>query len=255
MSQLEVALAAGVSARHLSFLETGRAQPSREMLVLLAGVLDIPLRERNALLQAAGFAPLYRETALTAPEMSDIRHALELILRQHEPFPAVALDRSWNVCMMNAAYARFLGGLLPGVALPEPLAVVQDPRPNALRLLFQPEGVRRSIGNWEPVARELLGRVHRDAMASGDPETCRLRAELLAMPGVPEHWHDVDLLAPPALVVPLELHVAACTLRLFTTTTTLGSPQDVTLQELRIESFHAADAETEALVRAFASGG
>jgi transcriptional regulator with XRE-family HTH domain len=252
MSQLELALAAEVSSRHLSFLETGRAQPSRQMLLLLAGVLEVPLRERNALLHAAGFAPVYRESALDDPALAGILHALELILRQHEPLGAVALDRHWNVVMTNAAYARFLGLLVSDAKVPAPFTLSPPPRLNALRLLFDPAGVRPRVLNWAPVAREILGRVYREAVRSGDEQTHGLLKELLASPGVPPGWREPDLETTPALVLPVELRVGECTVRFFTTLTTLGAPLDVTLEELRIESFHAADADTEALMRRLA---
>jgi len=255
MSQLDLALAAEVSARHLSFLETGRAQPSRQMLLLLASVLEVPLRERNALLHAGGFAPVYRESALDDPALAGILHALELILRQHEPLGAVALDRHWNVVMVNAAYARFLGLLATAVEVPEPFTLAPPPRLNALRLLFDPAGVRSHLVNWEAVAREVLGRVHREAVRSGDHEVQALLEELLAAPGVPAGWREPDLESAPALVLPVELRVGECTARFFTTLTTLGAPLDVTLEELRIESFHAADTDTEALMRGLAEAG
>ena len=247
MSQLDLAQAAEVSARHLSFLETGRAKPSRQMLLVLGSVLDLPLRERNALLLAAGFSGAYPETPLDEPRMSAMRGALELILRQHEPFGAVAMDRHWNVVMMNAGYARLAGALL-GTTLPA-FAVLPEPRPNALRLLFDPAGFRPHVANWPDVARELLLRVHREALWSGDPRTRALLAALVAAPGVPQDWREVDLESAPSLIVPVKVKVGDATARFFTTLTTLGAPQDITLQELRIESFHPADAATAELMR------
>jgi transcriptional regulator with XRE-family HTH domain len=255
MSQLDLALAAGVSSRHVSFVETGRSKPSREMLLVLSTVLDVPLRERNALLQAAGFAAVYRETALDDPEMAGMRQALELILRQHEPFGAVAMDRHWDVVMTNAAYVRFLGVLLPGAAAPAPLSVAPRPRLNALRMLFDPGALRPHVVNWPRLARDLLMRVHRESAAGADERAATLLTDLLAYPDVPADWREPDLETPPSLVLPVELRVGGRTVRFFSTLTTLGAPQDVTLQELRIESFHAADPETEQLVRAMAAGG
>jgi transcriptional regulator with XRE-family HTH domain len=253
LSQLDLALAAEVSPRHLSFLETGRSRPSRQMLLILGSVLDLPLRERNALLLAAGFSGAYHETALDEPRMSAMRSALELILRQHEPFGAVAMDRHWNVVMINEAYARFVAALLGPSVTPAPFTVVPSPRPNALRLLFEPQGFRPHVANWNEVARELLVRVHREALWSGDPATRALLSDLLASPGVPADWREPDLEASPSLVVPVELRLGEQTVRFFSTLTTLGAPQDITLQELRIESFHAADAETEQLMRAMSA--
>jgi len=252
MSQLDLALTAGVSARHVSFLETGRSRPSRDMLLALAGVLDVPLRERNTLLQVAGFAPAYRETALDDPGMADIRQALELILAQHEPFPAAAMDAGWDIVMANAAYVRFLAARRPGRPAPEPLSFTRPPRLNALRLLFEPGGVRESLTNWPQVARELLARLDREA-ASDSERAAALLGELAAQPGVPSGWREPDLDAPLSLVLPVEVRLGPYALRFFTTLTTLGAPQDVTLQELRIESFHGADAATRDLVRALAA--
>ena len=253
LSQLDLALAAEVSPRHLSFLETGRSRPSRQMLLILGSVLDLPLRERNALLLAGGFSGAYHETPLDDPQMSTMRNALELILRQHEPFGALAMDRHWNVVMINEAYARFVAALLGPSVTPAPFTVVPSPRPNALRLLFEPQGFRPHVANWNEVARELLVRVHREALWSGDPATRALFSDLRASPGVPADWREPDLEASPSLVVPVELRLGEQTVRFFSTLTTLGAPQDITLQELRIESFHAADAETEQIMRAMSA--
>jgi transcriptional regulator with XRE-family HTH domain len=255
MSQLDLALAAGVSSRHVSFVETGRSKPSRDMLLALSTVLEVPLRERNALLQAAGFAAVYRETALDDPEMAGMRHALELILRQHEPFGAVAMDRHWDILMTNAAYTRFLGQLLPGATPPAPYTVARRPRLNALRMLFDPRELRPFIVDWPRKARDLLMRVHRESAGGADERAAALLQDLLAYPDVPADWREPDLQTPPSLVLPIELQLGEQTARFFTTITTLGAPQDVTLQELRIESFHAADADTEQMVRALAGKG
>jgi transcriptional regulator with XRE-family HTH domain len=238
MSQLELALQAGSSTRHLSFIETGRANPSREMLIALAGALDVPLRERNLLLQAAGFAPIYRETGLDEPEMAQVRHALELLLEQHEPFGAVVLDRRWNIVMANRAYQRFLGMLL-GPKL--------EPRGNVLRDLFAPDRVRPMLANWPEVIAAMLPRVQREAAADRDPELKALLDEILAYPDVADAARQPALASAQKLLIPLEIAAGPLRARLFTTIATLGTPQDITLQELRIESFHAADEATERL--------
>jgi transcriptional regulator with XRE-family HTH domain len=253
MSQLDLALTAGVSARHVSFLETGRSRPSRDMLLALAGVLDVPLRDRNALLQAAGFAPAYRETALTDPAMADIRQALELILRQHEPFGAIAMDGEWNIVMANEAYTRFVSALAPGTRLPPPMTFAALPRVNAMRLLFQQDGLRQHLVNWPQIARELLARLSREA--AGSERAALLLQDLLRAPGVPADWREPELDAPLSLVLPVAVALGDFTARFFTTITTLGAPQDVTLQELRIESFHAADAATAQVIRGMAQAG
>jgi transcriptional regulator with XRE-family HTH domain len=252
-SQLDLAFAAEVSARHVSFLETGRARPSREMVLLLASALDVPLRERNALLQAAGFAPVYRETALAEPAMAEMAAALRLILRQHEPFGAMAIDRHWNLVMANEAYLRLVRLLLgetPAGRL-EAYAVLPAPRLNPLRALFDPTRIRPLIANWEEVAREMIARVRREAAADGDSETRALLAELVQASGLSASL-EASPLGPRPLVIPVEIRAGGRLLRFFTTLTTLGAPQDITLAELRIEAFHAADAATDAAVRAMA---
>jgi transcriptional regulator with XRE-family HTH domain len=249
VSQLELALEVEVSARYISFVETGRAAPSREMLLVLSNVLDVPLRERNVSLLAAGYAPVYRETSLDDPGMSQVRAALEIILRQHEPRSAFAFDRYRNLVMANEAYVRFLSGVsgVEPVGL-SPFKVSTLPRLNLLRLVFDPNGIRKMIVNWEAIAKSLLNEAHRVAAWSRDVTMRELIVEILAYPGVPARWREPDLDKPPALILPFELdlgggHIA----RMFSTVTTLSAPQDVTLQELHIEAFYPADAETESL--------
>ena len=248
MSQLDLALEANVSARHVSFVETGRAQPSRQMVLALAQVLDLPSRERNALLLSAGYAPLYRETGLDTPAMAGMRRALALILRQQDPFPTVALDRTWHVVMTNAAWARVAA--LGGAGDLAPYTVLPAPRPNILRMLFDPRGLRPLVANWEAVARVMLQRARHEA--TGDPESAALLDELCAMPGVPVGWRepDRDTQQGGGLIVPVTLHLGDTVAQLFSTITTLGTAQDITLQELHIESFFPADAATEQFLRA-----
>ena len=250
-SQLELALQADVSARHLSFIETGRATPSREMVLALAESLAVPLRERNALLQAAGYAPVFRETPLDDPQMAEMLRAIKLILQQHGPTGgAVAFDRRWDVVMANATYVRFmrllLGGVWEGI---EPFELIPAPRPNVLRQLFDPSGLRPFIANWEVLAPALLSRLRQELAWSRDPASQELLQSVLAFPGLPDQWHTPDLERPAMFVLPVELSLPEGTLRLFSTITTLGTPQDITLQELRVESFHAADASGECLAR------
>ena len=252
LSQLELALEAEVSSRHISFLETGRAAPSREMILTLSNVLDVPLRERNLLLLAAGFAPVYRETSLDDPRMTQVRTAMELILKQHEPRSAIAFDRYYNLVMVNRAYIAFLRNTL-GRDFPElaPLQVLKPPRLNLLRLIFDPNGVRKVIVNWEPVAKALLDQAHRVAQWARDETMADLIAEILAYPGVPTRWREPDLAAPRALMLSFELDLGRGRIaRVFSTVTTLSTPQDVTLQELHIEAFYPADAESEAAIAA-----
>ena len=253
LSQMELAEAAGVSTRHLSFLETGRAQPSREMLRALGAALDAPLRERNAAFLAAGFAPEHSETPLDAPRMAEFREALVLLLRQQEPFGAVVFDRRWDVVMVNGAYARFVA-MLSGQAL-TPYAVLPPPRLNGLVQILDPKGMRPHIANWTAVARAVIDRARGEMAADRDDGRRMLRATLLALPDVAAMWGEPPAPAGAALVVPVELRVGDQVARLLTTIATLGTAQDVTLQELRIETFHPADAATADLARQLASLG
>ena len=249
LSQLELALEAEVSSRHISFLETGRAEPSRAMLMTLANVLDVPLRERNFLLLAAGFAPIYGETGFDDPRMSRVRTAIEIILKNNEPRSAYAHDRHWNIVMANQAFIKFLTIILgrPPAGL-EPLRVASKPRLNVLRLVFDPDSVRKVIVNWELVAKSLLAEANRRLAWARDDALKNLIDEMLSYPGVPAHWREPDLEAPRDLILPTELKLDGTSVRMFSTVTTLATPNDVTLQDLHIEAFYPADAETEALL-------
>ena len=250
LSQLALSLAAGLSTRHLSFLETGRSQPSRAMVLRLAEALEVPLRERNALLAAAGYAALYRETALDAPEMEPLRKVLRFLLERQQPYPAVLVGRAGHVLDANEASARVLGAFVgPG-------AVWRQQPPNVLRLTLHPEGLRPYIVNWADVASSLLRRVQREAAAAGqDPELQALVQELLALPGLPAEATEAPLTGPLELVLPVHLKRDALELRLFSTFTSVGTPQDITLEELRIESFMPADAASDAAIRRLAADG
>ena len=244
LTQLDLALDARISARHLSFLETGKTQPSREMLIVLAQVLDIPLRERNLLCLAAGFAPLYAETPLADAAMDEARQALTLILRQHEPYSAFACDRYWNLVMSNEAHVEFLRYTVGARA--ESLVAYQvlpAPRLNVLHLVFDPRAVRPYIVNWVEVAKAMLDQVQRAAAWTQDPALHTLIARLLDYPDVPGDWQAPDLSAPRRLMIPCELRDlgAPGTLRMFSTVTTLSGPQDITLQDLHVEAFYPAD--------------
>jgi transcriptional regulator with XRE-family HTH domain len=247
LSQLDLALSADISSRHLSFIETGRAQPSREMVLRLARVLDVPLRDRNDLLTVAGYAPIYRETRLDAPALSRARRALDHILRQQEPYPAIVLDRHWNVLMANDATARLVARFVePGADL--------GPA-NAMRLIFHPRGFRPHIVNWEATAAALIQWLHRDVLSGfADAETRALLEEVLAYPGVPRDWRTLDLDASTAPFLAIDFRRDDLELRYFTTLTSLGTPHDITLQELRIESFFPADEATEEAARRLAAG-
>jgi transcriptional regulator with XRE-family HTH domain len=239
MSQLSLALEAEISTRHLSFLETGRAQPSREMLLLLARTLEVPLRGRNELLIAAGYAPIYHETALDAPELAQARRALDFMLRQQEPNPAMVLDRHWNILRTNDAMGRVMGIFL------DPVAVETLGPANAMRLSYHPRALRPYIVNWEATAAAFIQWLHRDFLRTGDAETRRLLEELLSYPDVPRRWQTLDLDASTAPFLAIELAKGDARFSFFTLLASLGTPYDITLHELRIECFFPADAATE----------
>ena len=219
------------------------------MVLLLAGVLDVPLRDQNALLVAAGYAPVYRETALGAPERGQVGRALGFMLAQQEPYPALVVDRHWNLLMQNDAAGRLVGLFLD----PDATAQVPGP-PNVVRLTFHPRGLRHYIVNWEAVAGPLIQQIHREAVGGiPDEGTRHLLAELLAYPGVPARWRTPDAKAQSMPVLPLELRKESVTARFFTMITTLGTPQDITLQELRVECLFPADQATEELARRLAT--
>ncbi len=234
LSQLELALEADVSSRHVSFLETGRSRPSREMVLRLAEHLDIPLRDRNRLLLAAGYAPLYAERSLEEPEMTPVHQALDRFLRAHEPYPAIVIDRHHNLLSSNDA----LGTLLEGVA-PELL----EPPANALRVALHPEGMAPRTLNLSEWSAHLLHRLRREAALTADPELTRLHDELAAYPGVClEAPRDEEITG--GIVVPLRLLAGERELAFFSTISTFGSAVDITLDELMIEAFYPANAAT-----------
>jgi len=242
LSQLALATEAGISTRHLSFLETGRAQPSREMVQLLAGMLDVPLGERNALLVSAGYAPVYGDRPLGAPELEPVRRALQFILRQQEPFPALVLDGEWNVVMRNDASRRIFQQFR-GTA----------ESANVMRTVFDPCGLRPFIVNWEEVAECMMHSVHREVAAHGSDAIVRLRDELLAYPGVPAQWKVPDALCPLPPLVPTTLRNGDLEVSFFSMITMFATPRDVALQQLKIECFFPADAATEQAARRLAT--
>jgi transcriptional regulator with XRE-family HTH domain len=246
LSQLALATEAEISARHLCFLETGRAHPSREMVQLLASVLDVPLGERNTLLLGAGYAPAYGERKLDASELAHVRRALSFVLRQQEPFPAIVVDGGWNIVMRNAAAGRLFGLFLEGGALGPEVAG------NAMHHVCHPQGLRRFIVNWEEFAGPLIQALHREAAGGTNPPAARLRDELLAYPGMPARWKvpDPRTSVPPVLAMRLQRDGLA--LAFFSTLTALATPRDVTLEHLRIECFYPADDATEATARRLA---
>jgi len=240
VSQLDLALDAGISTRHLSCVETGRAQPSREMVLRLAEALQVPLRDRNALLLAAGYAPVYPHNGLDKPETEAARRAVELLMVQLEPYPVLVVDRYWNMLRTNSGAERFFA-LFPGCDSVTPR--------NGVRLVFHPHGLRPFIENWEIVAARIIQRVHREVTANPSDETMkRFLEELLGYPDVPSRWRmpDFDGGAPPFLTI--NYRWKNCTLRLFSALTTFGTALDIAWQELRIESFFPADEATRAVL-------
>jgi transcriptional regulator with XRE-family HTH domain len=238
LSQLDLALDTGISTRHLSFVETGRSNPSSDLLLRLADQLQMPLRDRNKLLLAAGYAPRFQQRELDAPEMKPIRDAIGHVLAGHEPYPALAVDRHWNLVTSNAA----LGLLLEGVA-PELL----EPPVNCMRLALHPKGLAPRIRNLAQWRGHLLARLHREVALHGDPFVEALLKEVSAFPGPP-----VDLRADAgAIMVKLELDSSFGLLSLFGTVATFGTAVDITVAELSVEAFFPADAATaDALRRA-----
>jgi transcriptional regulator with XRE-family HTH domain len=236
-SQFDLSLDAGVSQKQISFIESGRSAPGRQTLQELAQALDIPFRDRNILLLAAGYAPIYAEGAWNAPEMRSITRALARILRQHEPFPAVVMDRYWNVLMTNEAAPRFFNCFVD-------MAARKAPR-NVLHLMFDPEGMRPFVANWKDVARGLFERVYRESVGRViDERTRDLLAALLAYPDVKSEWKAPGV-ANAAPVIPMSFVKDGKALNYFSMVTTVGTPQTIAAQELRIECIFPVDEATE----------
>lgn len=240
LSQMDLSNEAEVSARHLSFVETGRSKPSRELLLHLAEHLEVPLRDRNGMLLAAGYAPVYKETALDAETMRPVRAALDKILTSHEPYPAVIVDRRWDLVSANDAA---LGILTEDV---DP-ALLQPPV-NAMRVSLHPDGLAKRIRNFDEYSAHLITRVHRQAAMAGDPKLDQLLAELKNYPDVSE---ASTLAVDPAdlLFAPLVISSHGRELTFFSTLATFGTALDITMAELAIESFYPGNRETEAVLR------
>lgn len=238
LSQLEVSLEAAVSARHLSFVETGRSKPSRELLLHLADHLEVPLRERNAILLAGGYAPVFPESSLDDPEMTPVRAALDKILEGHAPYPALIVDRRWDLVARNDPAAGLMA-----IADPELL----EPPVNVLKLSLHPDGLAPRIVNFAAWSEHLMTRLHRQLALAPDPEVQVLYDELKTYPGVSTVGdHDTAAM----LFVPLELDLGGPEpLRFFSTVATFGTALDITLAELSIESFFPADAATADALR------
>ena len=233
LSQLDLAIAANVSARHLSFVETGRSRPTSEMILHLAEHLDVPLRDRNALLLAGGFAPAYPERALAEPELRAVRNALKRVLDGHEPYPAAVVNRWWELVDANAGIALFTGDVRPELL---------EPPVNVLRLSLHPDGRAPRIANLPEWRAHLLARLHRQAEATGDPRLFGLYSELEAYPG--GQGAEAQPPTPADVVVPLRYRTPQAELSFLSITAVIGTPMDVTVEELAIESFYPADHQT-----------
>ena len=243
MSQLDVALGADISQRHLSFLESGRARPSRGMVLRMSEVLDVPLRHRNELLASVGLAAVYADLPLTSTELDPAREALERILRHHEPYPAMVVDGAWNIVMKNCASTRIIGAC---VAEDDLQRLGSGGYVNFIRLMFDPAGMRPHVRSWDVTATYLVGRLRREY--SSDPESPAAVLLREVLPVAPPHFVPAATALPLPPTAPLELDIAGRPLRLFNTLTTFGTPQDVSLQGVRVEMSFPMDAESEALL-------
>lgn len=236
-SQFDLSLDTGISQKQISFVESGRSVPNRDTLMTIAQALDVPLRDRNTLLLAAGYAPIFSEGTWDSMEMKSVTDALKRMLRQHEPFPALVMDRYWDVLMTNECAPRFFNCFID-------MAARQGPR-NMLHLMFDPKGMRPFVTNWEDVAKGLFERVYRESVGRVvDDKTRELLAALLAYPDVKSEWKNpVALSFMP--VIPMSFVRASHVLNYFSMVTTVGTPQTVAAQELRIECMFPADEATE----------
>jgi hypothetical protein len=244
---MDLAHGVGVSPRHLSFVETGRSKASPELLLAIADHLEVPLRERNTMLLAGGYAPRYSQASLDSKAMARLTHTLEQMLAAHDPYPGLVIDRYWNVVLANRAASRMVDGL-PAEVLGPPL--------NVFRVSLHPNGLARQTRNFGAWAAHLLRQLERATLLTGDPVLERLTREVLEYPSVAElgDWHlqrdREPVVADEAeILIPLRLSTAAGELSLFTTLTVFGTPQDITLSELAVELFFPADDETERLLR------
>jgi transcriptional regulator with XRE-family HTH domain len=246
-SQLDLALAARTTQRHLSFIESGRTAPSRDMVLRLAITMDLPLRQQNAFLLAAGYAPVWSARDLSAPGLEVVNRALDYMLAQHEPFPAFVVDRRWNLLRANRGAVRlveFLTGPASAAPASEPV--------NLATALMSPDGLRPLIANWQEVAVHFLRGVQADANADGTRETLALLTQLLALPDVASLPEVIPPEEGQPPVLPIHFRRGETSLHLFTTIATLGTPRDITLEEIRIECFFPMDDVTEAICRAWA---
>jgi transcriptional regulator with XRE-family HTH domain len=247
-SQMDLAFDVGVSPRHLSFVETGRSKPSPELVLAIAEHLEVPLRERNVFLLAAGYAPRYRQTSLDDAQMGRVRQALQHMLDSHAPYPGVVIDRMWNVVLSNDAAVSLVESLPPELA---------GPPTNVFRACLHPDGLASRTLNFPDWAAYLLGQLHRLTVLTGDPAVERLADEVSQYPNVAAlgGWREAAAPDEPALWIPWRVEMDGVEWSFFTTLTTFGTPQDITLAELAVELFYPADEATEAMLRRERWGG
>jgi transcriptional regulator with XRE-family HTH domain len=245
LTQIELAGDANVSARHLCFLETGRAQPSREMVQLLGSALDLPLEECNALHVAAGFVPPYGDRGLAAENLQPVRQALDFILRQQEPYPGIVIDGRWDVRIRNEASRRLFK------AFHQSYEMEADIAENAMHVVFHPKGLRQFITNWDEFAGQMIQILHRE-VAQGSRVAAQLLDEIMVYPGLPAEWRLPRNPAGSSPVMTMQLRKGDFRLAFFSTFTTLAMPTDAALQKLKIECFYPADSATAAKARELA---
>lgn len=238
LSQLDLALAANVSPRHISFLETGRAKPSREMVLSLATTLQVPLREQNAMLSAAGFGMIYQEPGLECLQSDPVRQAIDYMLQKHDPYPMVVMDKSYNLIKTNRSAERILQ-----IFVAEPSKI--NPPVNVLELIFNPHLCRPYIVDWQYTAHIMLARLHRECLAKCyDNKLKVLLDKLLAFPGVPNEWRQPDLSGPCYPSLTLKLKKDDWALSFLMSMTSFSAPQNITVEELMIESYFPLDSDT-----------
>jgi transcriptional regulator with XRE-family HTH domain len=244
LSQMDLALEAEISTRHLSFLETGRARPSRDMVLRLAEQLEVPLRDRNDLLSAAGFAPAFYERALDDPSLAPARRAIDLVLKGHEPYPALAIDRRWNLVAANRPAGLLLAGIAP--------VLIEDGPVNVMRAALHPKGLAGRTANLGEWREHLISRLRRQVEISADPVLADLLAEVSAYPVLEEGVHGAEGFG--GVAVPFQLRTDGGVLSFLSTTTVFGTPLDITLSELGLECFFPADDATAEALRVMAQG-
>ena len=244
LSQMDLALEIGVSSRHISFVETGKSRPSRDLIVMICDALEVPLRDRNDMLKLAGCAGLYSELDLNSPEMAHVKSMFESVMQQFDPYGSVCMDVSWGILMENRSYSNFVNLFFEKEELPEGV------RNNMLKFVFHPQGLSQYIQNWTEFAPQFLRRIRGAMDAKRSDEYNKLFEELMQYPTFPEFVSPDLLLEEPKLMVPFSLKKGDIALNLFCVTMRLGSPKDVTLDELHVESYLPADPETKSFIEA-----